>query len=371
LFQDREVKPKREKNPSESSDCEEYEDEPPVIVVRKNNFEAVDDLADPLALSDTENNSQQKAELDSCAGAAPSSFLNAEVVGKVSLIDSSETSSLRAVTENASQDAAADNKSEITIKRMLQCKFIDVEDVIQKQREAHKTQATQVVKRTVSNVVRRCTESKHRVTMHNTDGLNKKFTCSLCSKGFSVKFSLKRHMFTHSYVKPFRCPNCDCAYSDKSNLIKHQRKRHSDVGLYTCPLCQAVFSSNSSLLRHRRTSHCVRTAAVAGPTVVPHSDHDCYTKRDRNYRNPRCKESISKNFNHLTNEDKEGHGEVIEHEEIDLKEESPEGFTDEGSKSPAGIDFPFVCNICFLSFQSYVEFDRHMTEHKQGNVCEM
>lgn len=371
MFQDREVKPKREKNPSESSDCEEYEDEPPVILVKKNNCEAVDDPPDPLALSDTENNSQQTGELDSCAGAAPSSLLNAEVIEKVSLIDSSETSSLRAVTENASQDAAADNKSKITFKRMLQCKFTDVENVIQKQCEARKTQTTQVAKCTVSNVACTCTKSKRCATMHITDGLNKKFTCSICSKGFSVKFSLKRHMFTHSHVKPFRCPNCDCAYSDKSNLIKHQRKRHSDVRLYTCPLCQAVFSSNSSLLRHRRTSHFVRTTAVAGPTVVPHSDHDCYTKRERNYRNPRSKESISKNVNHLTNEDKEGHGEVMEHEEIDLKEESPEGFTDDGSKSPAGIDFPFVCNICFLSFQNYVEFDRHMTEHKQGNVCEM
>jgi len=361
LFQDREVKPK-EKNPSGSSDCEEYEDEPAVIVVKKNNCEAVDDLPDPLALSDTENNSQQKEELDSCAGASSSSLLNAEVIGKVSLIDSSETSSLTAVTENASQDAAADNKSKIMFKRMLQCKFIDVEDVIQKQREAHKTQVTQVAK---------CAESKRCTIMHISDGLNKKFTCSICSKGFSVKFSLKRHMFTHSRVKPFHCLNCDCAYSDKSNLIKHQRKRHSDVRLYICPFCQAVFSSNSSLLRHRRTYHFARTTAVAGPTAVPHSDHDCYTKRERNYRNPRSKESISKNVNHLTNKDKEDHGEVIKHEEIDLKDESPEGFTDDGSKFPAGIDFPFVCNICFLSFQSCVEFDRHMTEHKQGNVCEM
>lgn len=365
MFQDREVKQKHEKNPSESSDFEEYEDEPPVIVVKKNHCEAVDDLADPLALSDSENNSLQKGELDSCAGAALSSLLNAEVIEKIPLISSSETSSRGAVTENASQGAASENNSKITIKRMSQCKFIDVEDVIQKQREARKTQAKQVAKCTVSNVVRMCTESEHI-----TDGLNKKFTCSVCSKGFSVKFSLKRHMFTHSYVKPFRCPNCDCAYSDKSNLIKHQRKRHSDVRLYACSLCRAVFSSNSSLLRHRRTSHFVKTA-VAGPIVVPYSDHDCYTKRERHYRNPRSKESISKNVNQFINEDKEGHGEVIEHEEIDLKEEPPEGFTDEGSKSPAGIDFPFVCNICFLSFQSYVEFDRHMTEHKEGNVCEM
>jgi Zinc finger, C2H2 type. len=363
LFQDREVKQKHEKNPSESSDFEEYEDEPPVIVVKKNNCEAVDDLADPLALSDTENNSQQKGVLDSCAGAAPSSLLNAEVIEKVPLIGSSETSNLRAVNKKASQDAAADNNSKITFKRVSQCKFIDVEDVIQKQREARKTQVTQVAKCTVSDVVSTCTGSERCVTTHITDSLNKKFTCSICSKGFSVKFSLKRHMFTHSYVKPFCCPNCNSAYSDKSNLIKHQRKRHSDVGLYTCSLCQAVFSSNSSLLRHRRTSHFVRTA-LAGPTVL-HSDHDCYTKRERNYRNPRSKDSISKNVNQLTNEDKECYGEVIEHEEIDLKEESPAGFTDEGSKSPAGIDFPFVCNICFFSFQSYVEFDRHMTEHKQ------
>lgn len=81
-------------------------------------------------------------------------------------------------------------------------------------------------------------------------------------------------------------------------------------------------------------------------------------------------ESISKNANWLTNEDHEGHGEVIKHEEIDLKEESPEVFMDEDSESPVGTDSPFVCTVCFLSFQSYTEFDRHITEHKQGNAYE-
>lgn len=333
---------KHEKNPSESSDFEEYEDEPPVIVVKKNNCAYVDDVADPLALSDTENNSQQKGALDSYAGTGTPSFLNAEIIENIPMIDSSENSSLRRVTENVSQDATAHTKRKRTFKRMSQCKFIDVEDIIQKQREARNTQATQVAKCTVCSVVCTCTESECSVTTHKTDKrLNKKFTCSICLKNFTVKCSLKRHMFTHSYVKPFKCPNCDCAYSDKSNLIKHQQKRHRNV----------------------RTT-------VARPTVVPHSDHDCYTKRERNYRNPSFMESISKNANWLTNEDHEGHGEVIKHEEIDLKEESPEVFMDEDSESPVGTDSPFVCTVCFLSFQSYTEFDRHITEHKQGNAYE-
>lgn len=390
LFQDRDAELKCEKNPLEYSDFEEYEDEPPVIVVQKNNCESVDDLADPLALSDTENNSQQKGALGSYAGTAPSSFLNAEVIERFPVIDSSETSSLRSVTENVSQDAAAHTKRKRTFKRMSQCTVIDVEDIIQKQREAHKNQATQVAKCKVCNVLCTCTEFERCVMTRNSDErLNKKYTCSICLKNFTVKFSLKRHMFTHSYVKPFRCLDCNCAYSDKSNLLKHQQKRHRNVKVYTCSLCRAAFSSNSSLLQHRRTVHLVRKkTTVARATVVPRSDHDCYTKRQRNYRNPRSKGSISKNINWLTNEGNEdhgemieheetdlkedngSHGEVIQHEEIDLKEESPEVFTDDDSISPAGTDFPFVCTVCFLSFQSYVEFDWHMTEHKQENVCE-
>lgn len=352
---------KHGKNPSESSDFEDYEDEPPVIMVNKHNCESVDDLTDPLALSDTESKLQQKEALDTHAGATPLSFLNAEVIDKVSLIDSSETSSLSRVTENSSQDAATHTKSKGS------SKFIDVEDVIRKQRKAHQTQAKQAAKCTVCNVECTCIESEHHCIMHKTEEhLNKNFTCPVCSKSFSAKFSLKRHMFTHSYVKPFKCPNCDCAYSDKSNLIKHQRKRHSDVGLYTCCLCQTVFSSKPSLLKHRRTFHFVRKT-----NAVIHTDHDCYTKRERSSKNTRSRDSISKKINWLTDEDRKGHHEVIQHEEIDLKEELPEVCMDEDSKSQSGIDFPFVCTVCFLSFQSYIELYRHMTEHEQGNVCEM
>lgn len=271
-------------------------------MVNKSNSAPLDHLTDPLALSDIESNSQQKEGLDFNASMASSSSLNGEVIHSVPLVDASETSSLKRVggLPNPSQCAAVRTKRKRkSLKQMSKHKFVDIEDILKKRCKANKVvkRVTEVPKIILVNhpcpvcdVVCTSTEFKQHVMSHMVDESgDKKYTCPVCDKSFSAKFSLRRHMLIHNSVKPFECSFCNRTFSDKSNLMKHER-RHSGVRPYACHLCKTSYADNSYLLKHVRNCHYIgKQNAVARDKVVPNTDHECYTKREIHSRKPKSK----------------------------------------------------------------------------------
>jgi KRAB domain-containing zinc finger protein len=48
------------------------------------------------------------------------------------------------------------------------------------------------------------------------------FPCSVCNKGFTSNWKLKRHMTVHTGEKPYKCNICGKRFSVKDNMRTHQ-----------------------------------------------------------------------------------------------------------------------------------------------------
>lgn len=63
-----------------------------------------------------------------------------------------------------------------------------------------------------------------------TSSLRRTFSCPTCSKSFTEKFNMKRHMQVHSQTRPkFLCNECTKSFAWKDNFIRHKRAAHSSA----------------------------------------------------------------------------------------------------------------------------------------------
>lgn len=76
------------------------------------------------------------------------------------------------------------------------------------------------------------------------------FNCRVCKKVFNSLKNIRVHCFTHTQIKPFKCPQEGCDYScnSKSNLLSHMRKHTGNM--YLCTLCEFKSLSKAALDIH-------------------------------------------------------------------------------------------------------------------------
>nr|XP_019530107.2 zinc finger and SCAN domain-containing protein 2-like [Aedes albopictus] len=95
------------------------------------------------------------------------------------------------------------------------------------------------------------TNLNRHVQTHNG---NKPFVCPLCSKGFTQGGSLKQHLLIHQNLRPYVCTACGQAFTQAKSLTFHMR-RHTNEKPFVCPHCSYAFRQKDGLKRHLMVKH--------------------------------------------------------------------------------------------------------------------
>ena len=91
-------------------------------------------------------------------------------------------------------------------------------------------------------------------TMENCEKkqiLKKSITCNKCTKNFSQKSSLKRHILAVHEEERFACVQCEKQYGFKTHLLRHVKTIHQGQA-FKCDLCDKSFTGKSALGRHQK-----------------------------------------------------------------------------------------------------------------------
>ena len=108
---------------------------------------------------------------------------------------------------------------------------------------------------------RRFFSTKTDLKKHRLSHIPESYACTICDKGFTHERDLLRHTFTHSKLKPFKCeePGCGKGFTCNSSLNKHiQLKHQGDGKSYRCQTCGKTFQVESDIKRHVYTHTDVR-----------------------------------------------------------------------------------------------------------------
>lgn len=87
--------------------------------------------------------------------------------------------------------------------------------------------------------------------------------CPTCQRTFLNKQNLRRHMQTHSGLKPHQCSFCNLSFLRLSHLQRHHRT-HTGERPFMCTECPKSFSRSDKLRYHIMQQHA-NMAHLPGP----------------------------------------------------------------------------------------------------------
>lgn len=163
--------------------------------------------------------------------------------------------------------------------------------------------------------------NRYKLQMHmKIHTKTKEYICHQCGKGFLRFNSIKRHVLVshsghriqcpicykeltghlaehlrvHEDNRPYKCPDCEMAFKQSTQLTVH-RRCHSGVRPYTCRICERPFSHSNALMLHirRHTGEKPFACAMCPMTFsqLPHMKTHMYKihGKDSTYKCEKCK----------------------------------------------------------------------------------
>ena len=83
-----------------------------------------------------------------------------------------------------------------------------------------------------------------------------KFSCEVCGKKFYMHAHMKRHMYSHTGLKPHVCRwKCGLTFASYGGRMKHERINHYKRNPLQseCDVCGRPFRNQQQLIKHRMT----------------------------------------------------------------------------------------------------------------------
>ena len=88
------------------------------------------------------------------------------------------------------------------------------------------------------------------------DERNEMWKCSICTKKYSTKKHLRRHLLTvHGAGKSQICGKCGRTFDDKKELRGHFLSEHEGKKIFQCSICKASFNHSTNMKPHLVSTH--------------------------------------------------------------------------------------------------------------------